>query len=199
MGEVLESGGFEVRQLEVEIERLRAKASKVSVPDGACDHRALASAGLEVAQMALEAMREDTWPVNDAAITMGEALADAAAIGPEDQMMTICRPAEALVRAGHADWDHPAPDFRTVNTAIIDIIERSTGGAKGRHAPWTAPLFWETEPHHPSQAVVMLSVAPVVAEVAADLAQGKPTQRDPVAAIMAEINWAFEKWRELYG
>lgn len=199
MGEVLETGGFEIRQLEVEIERLRTKTARVPVPDGACDHRELAAAGLEVAQMALEAIREDTWPVPDAAIVIGEALADAAASGPEDQMATICRPAEALVRAGHADWDHPAPDFNTVNAAIIDMIERSTGGSMDRHAPWSEPLFWETEPHHPSQAVVMLLIAPIVAEVAADMAQRRPMRRDPVAAIMAEINVAIDKWRELHG
>ncbi len=112
-------------------------------------------------------------------------------------MMTICRPAEALVRTGHADWGHPEPDFATVNTAITDMVERGTGGAKDRHAPWTAPLLWSVAPHHPAQMIVVCLIAPNVAKVAADLAQGRQMRRNPVNAVIAELNSARAKLHEL--
>ncbi len=57
MGEVLEIGGFEIRRIEVEIERLRAKVEETTRLDGGFDYHDLAGAGLEVAQDTLAAMR----------------------------------------------------------------------------------------------------------------------------------------------
>ena len=152
------------------------------------DYRLLALAALEVAALAIEAMGDEgCWPLPEAAIIMGEALAEIADSGPEDGSNTIWVPAKALARAGAADQDSPDPDFGMVVDAISEVVQRSTGDDSERNGPWNAPTFWQANAHDQSQADVILKVAPIVAEVAADLALGRPMTRNPLDAIRAVI------------
>lgn len=79
------------------------------------DYRFLALAGLEVAELALAAMRDDLWIVDDAAVILGDAMAEAAHSGPERWIGRIEGPARALAQAGRngqrdSEWDEAEPD-----------------------------------------------------------------------------------------
>lgn len=188
MGELLEIGDYRLLAAQRAIARLIADMKAAPEVDG-LDHRPLALAALEVAAMAIEAtVDEGFWFLPEAAILMGDALAEEAELGPEDGSNTIWVPAKALARAGSVDdYSHPDPDFGLVADAISEVVQRSTGDETGRNGPWTAPTFWQTNAHDQSQADVILKVAPIVAEVAADLALGRPMTRNPLDAIRAVI------------
>ncbi len=187
MGDVLEIADYRLLAAQRAVARLIAELKAGPEVDG-LDYRPLALAALEVAAMAVEATIDNLcWPLPEAAVIMGEALADIADSGPEDGSNTIWVPAKALARAGMADQDCPDPDFGMVADAISEVVQRSTGDSTGRNGPWTAPTFWATNAHHAAQADVILKVAPIVAEVAADLALGRPMTRNPLDAIRGMI------------
>jgi hypothetical protein len=189
MGEVIDIGDYRLLAAQRAVARLIAEIKVAPEAYEGTGHRALALATLEVAALAIEAMGdEDCWPLQEAAVIIGEALADLADSGPEDGSNTIWVPAKALARAGSVeDYSHPDPDFGLVADAISEVVQRSTGEEDGRNGPWTAPTFWQTNAHDQSQADVILKVAPIVAEVAADLALGRPMTRNPLDAIRAVI------------
>jgi hypothetical protein len=188
MGEVIDVGDYRLLAAQRAVARLIAEIKVAPEASEGTGHRPLALAALEVAALAIEAMGDEgCWPLPEAAIILGEALAEIADSGPEDGSNTIWVPAKALARAGAADQDSPDPDFGMVVDAISEAVQRSTGDDTGRNGPWNAPTFWQTNAHDQSQADVILKVAPIVAEVAADLALGRPMTRNPLDAIRAVI------------
>lgn len=188
MGEVLNVGDYRLLAAQRTITRLAADIKAAREEYGGTGHRALALGALEVAALAIEAMGDEfCWPLPEAAAIMGDALADLAEGGMEDGSNTIWVPAKALARAGTEDQDCPDPDFALLVGAISEVVQRSTGDETDRNGPWTAPTFWATNDHDPAQAAVIMKVAPIVAEVAEDLALGRPMGRDPLAAIRAII------------
>jgi hypothetical protein len=187
MGEVLALADHRLAAAQRAVARLIADIKAGPDVDG-LDYRPLALAGLEVAALAIEATIDDLhWPLPEAAVIMGKALADEVESGPEDGSNTIWVPAKALARAGMADYDCPDPDFTLLRDAISEVVQRSTGDESKRNGPWTAPTFWQVNVHDPAQAAVILKVAPIVAEVADDLARGRPMERNPLDAIRAVI------------
>lgn len=91
------------------------KQIKAAPEHDGIDYHFLALAGLEVAQLAISAMRHDHWPVDEAAVILGEAMADAAHTGPERWIGRIEGPARALAQAGRnsqrdSEWDEAEPD-----------------------------------------------------------------------------------------
>lgn len=188
MGEVLNVGDYRLLAAQRTVTRLITDIKAVPEDYPADLHRPLALAALKVAALAIAAMGDDfDWPLPEAAVIMGEVLADLADSGPEDGSNTIWVPAKALARAGMTDQDSPDPDFALLRDAISEVVQRSTGDDTGRNGPWNAPTFWETQVHDQAQAAVILKVAPIVAEVAEDLGSGRPMSRDPLAAIRAVI------------
>lgn len=186
MGEVRDVGDYRLLAAQRAVARLIAEIKVAPEASEGTGHRPLALAALEVAALAIEAMGDEgCWPLPEAAIIMGEALAEIADSGPEDGSNTIWVPAKALARAGAADQDSPDPDFGMMVDAISEAVQRSTGDDSERNGPWNAPTFWQTNAHDQSQADVILKVAPIVAEVAADLALGRPMTRNPLDAIRA--------------
>lgn len=187
MGEVIDVGDYRLLAAQRAVARLIAEI-KVAPEGEGIDHRPLALAALQVAALAIKAMVDDLcWPLPEAAVIIGDVLADLADSGPEDGSNTIWVPAKALLRAGMADQDCPDPDFGLVADAISEVVQRSMGDDTERNGPWTEPTFWQTNAHDQSQADVILKVAPIVAEVAADLALGRPMTRNPLDAIRAVI------------
>lgn len=187
MGEVLELVDHRLAAAQRTIARLATDIQLARDGDG-LDHRPLALAALQVAALAVEAMADELcWPLPEAAAIMGDVLADLADSGPEDGSNTIWVPAKALARAGMENQDCPDPDFALLRDAISEVVQRSTGDDSKRNGPWTAPTFWQTNAHDPAQAAVILKVAPIVAEVAHDLARGRPMSRNPLEAIRAII------------
>lgn len=187
MEKVVNVGDYRLLAAQKAVTRLMAEIEAAPEGEGT-DHRPLALAALKVAALAIEAMSDDfSWPLPEAAVILGEVLTDLADSGPEDGSNTIWVPAMALARAGRADQDCPDPDFALLRDAISEVVQRSTGDTSKRHGPWTAPIFWQTVEHSPEQAAVILKVAPIVAEVADQLALGKPMSRDPLEAIRAAI------------
>jgi len=188
MGELINVGDYRLLAAQRAVARLIAEIKVAPEASEGTGHRPLALAALEVAALAIEAMADEgCWPLPEAAVIMGEALADLADSGPEDGSNTIWVPAKALARAGMADQDSPDPDFGKVADAISEVVQRSTGDDSDRNGPWNAPTFWQTNAHDPSQADVILKIAPIVAEVAADLALGRQMTRNPLDAIRAVI------------
>lgn len=98
------------------IARLIKRIKVEEKPDyNGTDYRFLALAGLEVAKMALEATRDELWPVDSAAVILGDAMAEAAHTGPERWIARIEEPARALAQAGRngeidSEWDQADPD-----------------------------------------------------------------------------------------
>jgi len=107
-----------MKKHEQAIARLMEQIKAAPEHDG-FDYRFLALAGLEVAQLALSAMRHDRWIVDDAAVILGDAMAEAAHTGPERWIARIEAPARALAQAGRdgqrdsewdeEEWDDAAP------------------------------------------------------------------------------------------
>jgi len=96
------------------IARLMKQIKAAPEHDG-IDYRFLALAGLEVAGLALAAMRDDLWIVDDAAAILGDAMAEAAHTGPERWIARIEDPARALAQAGRdsqrdSEWDDVEQD-----------------------------------------------------------------------------------------
>jgi len=96
------------------VARLMKQIKAAPEHDG-IDYRFLALAGLEVAELALAAMRDDLWIVDDAAVILGDAMAEAAHTGPERWIGRIEDPALALAQAGRngqrdSEWDEAEPD-----------------------------------------------------------------------------------------
>ncbi|GHA85182.1 hypothetical protein GCM10009069_05380 [Algimonas arctica] len=149
------------------------------------DHRPLPLAALKVAVMAIEATIDDLcWPLSEAAVIIGEALAKEADNGPEDGANTIWVSAEALARAeGVDDYDHPAPDFASLRDLISKVVQRSTGDDIDRNGRWTALTLWKTNGHDPTQAAGIMKIAPIVAEVAENFRLGRPMSRNSLEAI----------------
>ena len=174
MGEVLELADHRLIAAQRAVVRLIAEVEVAPDYTGGDGHRPLALAALQVAAIALQAMADGSWPLQKAAAIMGEALADLAEHGPDDWCNNICIPAKALARAGLVDQDWPDPDFALLRDAISEVVERSD-------------TFWQTNDRDQSQADVILRVAPIVAEVAADLALGRPMTRNPMDAIRAVV------------
>lgn len=97
----------------------QVKAAKGPNHNG-IDYRFLALAGLEVAELALAATRDELWIVDDAAAILGDAMVEAAHTGPERWIDRIEGPALALAQAGRdsewgdaepeGEWIDPVPD-----------------------------------------------------------------------------------------
>lgn len=88
----------------------QVKAAKGPNHNG-IDYRFLALAGLEVAELALAATRDELWIVDDAAVILGDAMVEAAHTGPERWIDRIEGPARALAQAGRdSEWGDVEPD-----------------------------------------------------------------------------------------
>lgn len=103
-----------MKKHEQAIARLMKQIKAAPEHDG-IDYRFLALAGLEVAGLALAAMRDDLWIVDDAAAILGDAMAEAAHSGPERWIGRIEGPARALAQAGRngqrdSEWDEAEPE-----------------------------------------------------------------------------------------
>lgn len=94
------------------IARLMKQIKAEEEPDhNGIDYRFLALAGLKAAKLALAATRDELWPVDDAAVILGDAMADAAHTGPERWIDRIEGPAKALAQAGRdSEWDDVEQD-----------------------------------------------------------------------------------------
>ncbi|MDF1872001.1 hypothetical protein [Vannielia sp.] len=105
---------MDMKEHEQAIARLMEQIKAAPEHDG-IDYHFLALAGLEVAELALAAMRDDLWPVDHAAAILGDAMAEAAHTGPERWIGRIEGPARALAQAGRngqrdCEWDDVEQD-----------------------------------------------------------------------------------------
>lgn len=104
------------------ISRLMKRIKAAKGPDhNGIDYRFLALAGLEVAELALAATRDELWIVDDAAAILGDAMAEAAHTGPERWIDRIEGPARALAQAGR---DRERDDAGEWSDAVADASPR---------------------------------------------------------------------------
>lgn len=120
-----------IKKHERAIARLMKRVAAENEPGhNGTDYRFLALAGLEVATLALAATRDELWPVDEAAVILGDAMAEAAHTGPERWIDRIEGPAKALAQAGRdSEWDDDDEGvwhFQTDLPALVDDLRRAS-------------------------------------------------------------------------
>lgn len=119
------------KKFEKSIARLIKRIQVAPEPDhNGPDYRFLAVAGLEVAELAMAATRDELWVVDAAAVILGDAMAEAAHTGPERWIDRIEGPAKALAQAGRQACDDPddtpdddlEPDFTGSDEPVRRVL-----------------------------------------------------------------------------